>query len=159
MRVDQAVVAYVAADVDVHRWHADNAAPQIRSIAHGGSPRHDADSGRGAEAFQWKRVLVEERGVPARRVIGADRAAAEADQDPLLHPGIDPPAGRRRAIGFSGAHATRRQLLAQPRECGARLIAVCVGGLIEQALDLLCASSGRRRSVHPPSDFRWCFNP
>ena len=123
VRVDQRALADVGADVDVHRRHADHARRDDRRRR--GSSIRRARCGRRrrrANLLQRQRVLVEER--PAA-VIGRhvdQTAEAEAEQDALLDPGVDAPAGRRRRVGLGGADDAVGQRLAQVGEGRPRLV-------------------------------------
>ncbi len=66
----------------------------------------------GVEPLQRQRVLVEERPAPLADAHVDDVAEAEAEQDALLHPDVDAPAGRRRrhrAPPRAPARATARR--------------------------------------------------
>ena len=92
-------------------------APRIRAVAHRRAAGHDAHAARAPSVLQRQRVLVEER--PAA-VVGRhvdDVAEAEAKQDALLDPGVDAPAGRRRAGSGSAARTVPADSArAKPRE-------------------------------------------
>ena len=74
------------------------------AVANARSAGHDADAARAVELLHRVGGLVEQR-LPGR-VDGHvhDLAHAEAEQDPLLHPGIHAPAGRGGCVRLGGPH-------------------------------------------------------
>ena len=103
MGIDERALTDICPDVDVHRRHADDPAREVRAIAHRGSARHDPYPVGGREAFQRQRVLVDERPAAMVHRHVRQRTPTEPEEDSLLHPRIDPPAG-----GGSPSPAPRR---------------------------------------------------
>ena len=81
---------------------------------------------REARLLQRQRVLVVERPAAVIHRHVDDVAEPEAEQDALLHPGVDAPADRARRIGLGGADRAGRQRLAQLRRTPSRA-AVAIG--------------------------------
>ena len=103
VRIDQRAFTDVRADVDVHRRHADDRAVDERAFANRGSAWHDANAGVESRLLQLHRVFVVERpfAVVGGYVDGV--AKPEAEQNSLLHPGVDAPSRRRRLVRLRGA--------------------------------------------------------
>ena len=126
VRVDQAVLADICADVDEHRGHTDHPCAHIRAVANRGSARHQPDPRRRVERLEWQRVLVEKRHPGVRPGDWRDLAAPEANQDALLDPDVHPPPGGRGGVRHGGSDAALRQLGPEGREHGAGLLTVRV---------------------------------
>ena len=123
MRVDERALADVGADVDEHRRHADDALARRTRRRESTSRRARCGCRRvGAGPLERHRVLVVERQARDRHVDGV--AEAEAEQDALLDPRVDAPAGRRRGIGLGRAHLARAERRAQARRRPARAAAL-----------------------------------
>ena len=81
-----------------------------------------------------------------------DIAELEAEENALLHPGVDAPAHRIRRIGLGSAHPAGRELLAEPGECRTHDIAIGDCAVFNQASDVgfehVCSIQERVRSTH-----------
>ena len=83
---------------------------EIRAVANGRAARHDAHAARRRRGVFSGSVSLSKNGQRPWSIDASDDVAeAEAEQDALLHPGVDAPAGRRRRVGLGGAHLAARQ--------------------------------------------------
>src|SRR5690349_18023042 len=106
--------------------------------------------------MERQRVLVVEG--PAAVIHGGvgQIAEPEAEQNALLHPGIDPPSERARRVRLRRAHGARRQRFAQPCERGAGLVAIGGRARGSERIDLCFERHrrGRPASVYTYAVFR-----
>src|SRR5450759_3887075 len=107
VRIHHGAVTDVSADVDVHGRHAGDVLAEVCAFADAAAAGHDADVLLRADALHRISVLVAEA-ESAHGHVDID-AHAEADQNALLDPDVDAPAGGRRWVRLGGADAALGQ--------------------------------------------------
>src|ERR1035441_5544674 len=103
VRIDHGAIVDVSADIDVHGRHAGDVPADVCAFAHATAAGHDADVFLSADPLHGISVPVAEA-ERAHRHIDVD-AHPEAEQNALLDPGVDSPAGGGRRVRFGGANA------------------------------------------------------
>src|SRR5581483_6054393 len=151
--IDHGSIAHVGAHVDVHRRHANHALAHVAAIADAGASGYESHAVLHAHPFHRIRGLVEKR--LAFRI---DRhvhnlAHAKANQDPLLHPPVDPPPRALRRTRLRGANTALVQRVLKIGEQLKVFTAVARGILFEKPLDfsLQRAPSRAARPTPEPS--------
>ena len=128
VRVDHRAFVHVGADVDEHGRHADDRRRNVGAFADGRSSGHQANAIGERQSAGREGVLVDKgEHVAVRHFL--QFAETEAEQDALLHPGIDDPAvvdflggadlaasqcgaeGEKGAAGLVGSWRWLRQLI------------------------------------------------
>src|SRR5271167_47194 len=104
VRIDHRAIADVRANIYEHRWHAHDAATDVRAVANARPTRYDAYTVSSSDGTNGIRGLVDER--QAHRVDRHihDHAHAKAEQDSFFHPGVDAPACGRGSIRLRRAN-------------------------------------------------------
>ena len=140
VRIDHRAVAYICADIDIHRRHAGDAFTDIAAVANAGATGNDADAAVGVESLHRVGGFVEPgltRGVDGHI---DDRAQAEAEKNALFHPAIDAPASLERGVGFGGADRAAVQGGLEFVKEAEMLFGVLRGFVIEDFFDFVALS-------------------
>ena len=96
MGVDHGALIDPGAGIDVHGRHADHAAGDVGSGADGGAAGNHADAVAGTEMADRVGALVNIREAACGQLL--KDAETKAEQDALLDPGVDAPAGGRGGV-------------------------------------------------------------
>ena len=138
----------------------------IRAVANRRSAGHDADAGGEPGLLQRQRVLVVERQLAVIHRHVDDVAEPEAEQDALLHPGVDAPADRAAASGSaartvpadSAARNSANAARAASRSAAAPDAASCSNVGFEHRLSLDSRHAYARLLTSSPRSFRRSTN-
>src|SRR5437773_10474248 len=136
MGIDHRAVTHISARVDVHGWHARNAASDTTAIADARAAGHNAHAAFACEAFYRIGGFIEER-LPR----GIDRhihhrAHAEAEQDAFLDPAVDAPSAFRIWVWLGRAYRASIQSIFEALKQAKMIVGVGRGFSVEEVLDL-----------------------
>src|SRR2546426_805513 len=136
MGIHHRAVTHIGAGVDVHGWHARNAASDKSAIANAGAARHNAHAALDREAFDGIRAFVEERLPRAVDRHIHHRSHAEAEQDPFLDPAVDTPSAFRFWVWLGGTHRASVQSVFEALKQPKMIVGVSLRFGVEESLDL-----------------------
>jgi hypothetical protein len=119
VRVDHRSFIDIGANVHIGRRHDDDALREIRARPDTRPAGHDANAvGHGEPPRRVGRLIDEAEAVRASHL--EHLAEAEAQQNPALHPGVQPPSGGRCGLRLGGTERAGLECSAEFEECGHR---------------------------------------
>ena len=93
VRIHHSAIVHIRAGIDVHRRHAGDALADVAAVANAGAAGHDPHAALRCEFLERICGFIEEGQASMVRRHIHHASHAEAQQDALLHPGVDAPAG------------------------------------------------------------------